>query len=102
MYVCADSFNRSSMSASMAQSLKCKACVELQRMELQRMELQRLAAASTAESDVQVFRRYPDVQVRSTLPRAADTIPKELLDLMQEEYFDFQRPWWRSCIGCRL
>ena len=75
------------MSASMAKSFKCKACVELQHMELQQMELQRLAAA--AESDAQVF-SYPDVQVRSTLPRAADTIPKELLDQIPEEYFDVQ------------
>ena len=102
MYVCADSFNRSSMSASMAQSLKCKACVELQRMELQRMELQRLAADTTAESDVQVFRCYPDVQVRSTLPPSADTIPKELLDQIPEEYFDVQHHWCCSCIGCNL
>ena len=70
-------------------------------MELQRMELQRLAAASTAESDVQVF-SYPDIQVRSTLPRAADTILKELLEMTPEEYFDVQHHWCCSCIGCNL
>ena len=88
------------MSASMAKSVNCKACVELQHMELQRMvELQRLAAA--AESDAQVF-SYPDVQVRSTLPREADTIPKDILDQIPEEYFDVQHHWCCSCIGCNL
>ena len=90
------------MSASMAKSVKCKACVELQHMELQRMvELQRLAAASTADSTP---RAYPDVQVqvRSTLPRAADTTPKELLDQIPEEYFDAQHHRFCSCVGCNL
>ena len=73
--------------------------MELQQMELQRMELQRLAAA--AESDAQVF-SYPDAQVRSTLPREADTIPKDILDQIPEEYFDIQHHWCCSCIGCNL
>ena len=77
------------------EQLKCKACVELQRRAAE------AAAAAESESESTPTVRL-DFAVRSTLPRAADTIPKDLLDRIPEEYFDVQHPWWCSCIGCRL
>ncbi len=75
--------------------LKCKACMELQRLAAEAATAAKLESESTPVV-------YPDVALRSTLPRAAETIPKELLDRIPEEYFDVQHPWWCSCIGCRI
>ena len=77
----------------MAQSLKRKASAIIE------MEPDRQYQAVDAQ---QSFTSARDDDQHDDLPVDRHKIDPELLDVIPEEYFDVQHPFWCSCVGCRL